>query len=584
MKDMKLKTKIIIAAAAVLLVAVIVCLTAFACNNNIYNGISVAGVDIGGLTVDAAAEKLADAEFFATLPAFVCGDREFEISPKDIGLKCDELLTSQAAHAYGRDVNVFVRIGNIFNLMFNPVDLPMTVTYDDAALDAEFDKYIGDLRTPSVEPVIRLEGDKLYIKNGSQGVDVNKVKLNSDFAAVAAGKTDKIQVVIETVNPTPISAQGLHDQYAQEMVNAEYTISNMRITYTDSADGIDFDIAAAEQIINDNLSNAAEYYIPLTIVKPEMTVEQLNASMFGDCLGTYTTKYNPGEIGRTKNVTLAAQNINNVVLQSGEVFSYNQTVGERTAARGFAGAKVYSGGEVVDGLGGGICQVSSTLYNAVLYADLEIISRTEHSLPVTYVPLGRDATVAYGAIDFKFKNQYESPVKVTSVIGGGQLTISIYGKKTSDKTVELYTERISTIPFSTVEKPDESIAEGTTKVKQSGSNGAVVNTYKKIIENGTVVSNKMIHTSRYSPINKVVLVPPVPEIPAEEAPSAEQPIVDTPPSDAPVSQPDPTEGYPVNNPPSEVVPETPAVSEQPSQTPVETPLDSDVPSDITTNE
>ncbi len=543
MKDMKLKTKIIIASIAFVIVAIIACLTALACSSKIYNGISVSGVDLGGMTVEKAEKYLAEQDFFDNLPSFVCDGREFEVATDDISLTCDAKKTVAAAHAYGRDANIFYRIGNIFDVMFNGTDLPIEISYNEEKLNAIFDEQIGDLRTPSVEPEIRIDGDKLYIKNGSQGLDVNKDKLCADLQLIASGKDDKIELLIETVNPTLISAQTLHDEYAKEMVNAAYTISNMRITYTESENGVDFDIAEAEKIINDNIKNSHEYVIPLTITKPEMTTEELDKSLFGDCLGTYTTRYNAGEIGRTKNVTLAARSINNIVLEKGQVFSYNRIVGERSTARGYAGAKVYANGEVVEGLGGGICQVSSTLYNAVLYADLQIVSRTCHSLPVAYVPLGRDATVAYGSIDFQFKNQYDSPVKVSSSVGGGVLTVSIYGKKTSDKKVEISTQHISSTPFNTIEQPDDTIAEGTTKVKQSGSNGAVVNTYKKVTENGKVISNKMIHTSRYSPINKIVLVPPVVEVP-EEVPPAETPE-NADPSPEVI---DPTEGYPVATP------------------------------------
>ncbi len=559
MKELKLKTKIIIACAAFILAAVIVCLSALACSNKIYNGISVSGVDLGGMTTQEAEEFLSDKEFFSELPSFVCDDREFEIDAEDISLMCDAKKTAAVAHSYGRDANIFYRIGNIFNVMFNGADLPIEIAYDEEKLNAIFDEQIGDLRTPSVEPEIRVEGDKLFIKNGSQGLDVNKDKLRSDLQLVASGEDDKIELLIETVNPTPISAKSLHEQYAKDVVEASHTISNMRITYTESENGIDFDISKAEKIISDNLKNSHEYFIPLTITEPEMTTEELDKSLFGDCLGTYTTRYNAGEVGRTKNVTLAARAINNIVLENGQVFSYNGIVGERSTARGYAGAKVYANGEVVEGLGGGICQVSSTLYNAVLYADLQIVSRTCHSLPVAYVPLGRDATVAYGSIDFKFKNQYDSPVKVSSSVGGGVLTVSIYGKKTSDKQVEISTQYVSSTPFATIEQPDETIAEGKTKVKQSGSNGAVVNTYKKVTENGKVISNKMIHTSRYSPINKIVLVPPVSETPVEEIPLAEVPEIVEPAPEVT----DPAEGYPSVTPPEENVPENDV------QTPVE---------------
>lgn len=529
MKNMKKRTKIILAVVAALVVALITCLAVITLDNNIYRGISVAGINVGGMSIDEAGAKLSSEIKVDKLPAFVCRDREFEVLPSDVFLKCDGTLSAHAAHDYGRSSNFFTRMGNIFYTMTHPVNLPLIVDYDETALNNEFDKYISDLRVPSVETVVRVEDDKLYIINGSQGIDVNREKLNADLVGAAMGSADKINVELVTVKPTPISAQALHDTYAKPAVNAEYTISNQHIKYTESQIGIDFDIAAAEQIIADNIDNTEEYFIPLTVVQPDVSTEQLDASMFGDLLGTYTSKYNPGEVGRTKNVTLASNSIHNVVLAPGEAFSYNNIVGERSAERGFAGAKVYAAGEVVDGLGGGICQVSSTLYNAVLYADLDVVSRTNHSLPVSYVPLGRDATVAYGSIDFIFKNPYPDAIKITSVVGGGKLTVSIYGKKTSDKKIEIITERLSTVPFSVVEKGDESVEEGTTRVKQSGSNGGAVNTYLKVTENGKTTTN-FLHKSYYSPINKVVLVhpsaiappsPPEDETPTEETPSAE---------------------------------------------------------------
>lgn len=518
MKELKLSTKIIIISVASVVAVALICFAAITFNNRIYSGISVAGVELGGKSADAAVELLEKEEFFTDIPDFTYEDITFSVDPQSINLKCDTVKTAQLAWEYGRDKNIFKRISNIFNLMLNPVELELQTSYDKEALEKIFDENLKDYRQPAIEPEIRLEGDKIYIKNGSGGLEVSEDKLNSDLSAVALGKTDNIELVIETVNPTAISADALHKEYAKEKADAEYTIENMRIKYKESEDGIDFDVEKAEQIINENLKSAKEYYIPLTIIKPDVTVEDIEKTLFGDCLGTYTSRYNPGEVGRTKNVSLAANRISGVVLKKGDVFSYNTIVGERTESRGFSNAKVYAGGEVVDGLGGGICQVSSTLYNAVLYADLEVIERVNHSLPVTYVPLGRDATVVYGSIDFRFKNTYENPIKITSSVGGGVLTISVYGKKESDKTVEISTQRVNTYPFSVKEEPDETIAEGTTKVKQSGSDGASVVTYKRVIENGSVISDKLIHTSVYSPITKVVLVPPVAEetAPVEE--------------------------------------------------------------------
>lgn len=547
MKKLTKKTKIIIAAVLVV-AAVAVPFSLIATSDKIYHGVSAAGVDLGGMSVSDAAELLSAQPFFAELPQFECEGRVFDVSAEAVSLACDAEATAKAAYETGRGGNAFARVINAVGLAFNHADLPISVAYDTAALDAVFSEHIGDLRTPTVESQFRIDGDRIYIVNGNKGIDVNAEKLKSALASAAAGDKANIKLSVEPIEPKPVSVAELRSRFCCEKKEADYKIENKRITYTESADGIDFDDAEAEKILADNVNNPGEYAVPLKIDKAERTVETIDKELFGDCIGTYTSRYNPGEVGRTKNVTLAANKINNVVLAPGDTFSYNEIVGERTAARGFAGAKVYAGGSVVDGLGGGICQVSSTLYNAVLYADLQIVTRTCHSLPVTYVPLGRDATVAYGSIDFKFKNQYDTPVKVSSSIGGGVLTVSVYGTNTSGKKVEISTERVRTIPFSTVEEPDPSIAAGTTKTKQSGSDGAVVNTYKKVTEGGRVTSNKMIHTSYYNPINKVVLVPPAAETPEEtpeqtpdvfpDTPTEPEPPAEQPPADTPAEQPE----------------------------------------------
>lgn len=523
MKEMKKSTKILMVAGISLCVAVLAFLAVLTFNIRIYYGVSAGGVSLGGKTVAEAEQILESQGFFDDIPELVCDGVTIRAAADELGIFCDAEKTALKAHDYGRDANIFKRIGNIFYLMFNPVDIPIEVKFDENKLEAVFATHLEELRAPTIEPQIRLEGDKIFITNGRDGLDVSRDELAKDLSDFVYNKEEKIELVIETVNPTVISAKGLHDMFAREAVNSQYTVSNMRISYSPSENGLNFDIAEADKILKDNIKNPEEYSIPVTIVPPEHTAESLDKSMFGDCLGTYTSRYNPAEVGRTRNVVLASDKINNVVLNKGEVFSYNGLVGERTAERGFAGAKVYAGGEVVDGLGGGICQVSSTLYNAVLYADLEVVSRTNHSLPVAYVPLGRDATVSYGIIDFKFTNQYDNPVKISTAVGGGTLTVSVWGKKTTDKKVEIWTERVSSTPFSVKEVEDPNIAEGQTKVKQVGSNGAVVNTYKKVVENGEVIYSKFIHKSTYTPIHQINLVHPKP---AEE-PTADDPVQET---------------------------------------------------------
>ncbi len=508
MMKMKKSAKIWIAVSIALVMLALILLLIF--NGRIYYGISAGGVDIGGRTRAEAEQILDSTDFFANMPQFECNGVTFSAAADELGISWDSKATAERAYQYGRGGNVLNRIAGIYRLMFTPADIPIEIEIDEAKLNAVLDNYIKDLRTPATEPLSRLEGDKIFITNGREGVDVSIAKLEKDLSDFIYNKEEKIVLTLEMTNPTTLTAEELRNKFATLPVDATYSVSNLRISYTSSKNGVEFDVREADRILKDNADNLNEYFIPVTIIPPEHTIESLDKSLFGDCLGTYTSKYNPAEKGRTKNVTLAASKINNIVLGKGDVFSYNAIVGERTAKRGFTPAKVYSGGVVAEGLGGGVCQVSSTLYNAVLYADLEVISRTGHSLPVTYVPLGRDATVSYGDIDFRFSNPNGSYVRITSSVGGGVLTVSVWGRRVEDKKVEIRTERVSTIPFSVKEEEDTTIPYGEHKVKQTGRDGAEVNTYKTVIENGKAVYTKLLHRSTYNPIDQINLVHPKP--------------------------------------------------------------------------
>lgn len=165
--------------------------------------------------------------------------------------------------------------------------------------------------------------------------------------------------------------------------------------------------------------------LPVETLEPKVTAAQLE-QVDQKRIGRYTTRYNPGEINRTTNVRLSSQAINNLVLNPGEEFSFNETVGQRTAQRGYKNATVIVNGEFTDGMGGGICQTSSTLYNSVDHAGLKVTARFSHSKEVTYVPQGRDATVAWYGPDFKFQNSLSKPIMIKSTANGGYLTVEIF--------------------------------------------------------------------------------------------------------------------------------------------------------------
>ncbi len=271
----------------------------------------------------------------------------------------------------------------------------------------------------------------------------------------------------------------------------------------------------------------------------------------------YTTRYNVNEINRTHNLTKAANGINASIILPGEVFSFNQTVGRRTMETGYKDAMVIVNGRFEPGLGGGICQVSSTLYNAVLLAGLEIVERHNHNLTVAYVPLGQDATVAYGTQDFKFGNNTTSPIYVRAAVGGGYMTVNIYGDTNYKQKIEISNIIDKSTPFQTVTLPDESLQPGETKLDHNGQAGYVVRSFRIYYDqNGEKTKSESLGRSVYTPLNKTILAGPAvveqpsveedvhqPENPPNQDGNQEQPPAQEG-SDQPSADPESTAGQP----------------------------------------
>ena len=223
------------------------------------------------------------------------------------------------------------------------------------------------------------------------------------------------------------------------------------------------------------LENKEEFIIPLKVIEPSIKISDLGNEAFPNQLATFTTYYGTGDSGRCYNIYLAAKSITETVVMPGETFSYNDLIGECSTRTGYKESTIYLNGKLAKGIGGGICQVSTTLYNAVLGANLEIVERRNHSLSVTYVPLGHDAMVSIGSSDFKFKNNRNYPIKVIATTGTGSVTCQIYGlKNQTEYDVKLDTKVIS--------KTD-------TKTKTQ--------TYKVLYLNGKEVSRTLLSTDTY---------------------------------------------------------------------------------------
>lgn len=247
-----------------------------------------------------------------------------------------------------------------------------------------------------------------------------------------------------------------------------------------------------------------ELTLPLTPLKPTVAAANL-ASVDGE-LSSFSTRFGGSGRSRGSNIVLAAERINGTCLAPGEVFSYNDIVGPRDESAGFRTAPVIVHGELVPGMGGGVCQVSSTLYNAVLLADLKVMRRSHHAFPVHYLPAGRDATVAYGAIDFRFQNSTPAPIIVAASAARGRLTFRIFGEKTPGREVAIALLNQGRQPAGVEIVRDPQVAAGRRIVKDKGHIGRRVTVYRIVRQNGAVVAKEIISRDHYRPFPRVVIV------------------------------------------------------------------------------
>jgi len=227
---------------------------------------------------------------------------------------------------------------------------------------------------------------------------------------------------------------------------------------------------------------------------------------FTDVLAAHVIELH-GDESEMENVRLAAAAIDGVVLAPNELFSFNEAVGRRTPEKGYQPGLMFSQGQVTVGVGGGICIVSTGLYNAALQAGMRIVERKPHSGVVSYAEPGFDAAIAYGSKDLKIKNDLGSPVLIQAVVDGGLLKINLYGRKRPGLEIVLLSEGYREIPFEVVEKPDETAAGGVVKVASEGRAGFEVTTVRLFKQDGRIVRREIIDHTFVPPRDRVVIVP-----------------------------------------------------------------------------
>ncbi|OPY57444.1 MAG: Vancomycin B-type resistance protein VanW [Pelotomaculum sp. PtaU1.Bin035] len=294
-----------------------------------------------------------------------------------------------------------------------------------------------------------------------------------------------------------------------EPSNANFKISdNDTVTVIPGQDGTGVDM---EKLNKDLVSvlleaNNPEVTLSLVTVPPARSTALLESMNINGLLAGYFTRFDPAKVSRTYNISVAARALDEQLVRPGHEVSFNKVVGPRSSEAGYKNAPVIINNEFVDGPGGGVCQVSTTLYNCILLANLEVVERSNHSLPVGYVQIGRDATVVYDAIDLKFRNNTESYIYIKSFVSGGLLGFKIYGNTAYKRDVAVNTRVIQELEPEVVYENDPNLLKGEQVVKQEGSKGFKVSAERVVSLNGVVEGRESLPPSDYNPVNKIIAV------------------------------------------------------------------------------
>lgn len=488
--------------------------------DTIIKGISIKGIDVSNLTIEEATNKVTEAlnkELMLGIDLVYNEEYKVDFEPSQIEYSYDIYNAVKEAYNIGRTGNIVQNNYTILFSKFNGKKVDIKSSYNEDFMNNTVDDVGAKIPGLVVQASHYIEENQLVITRGQSGIIVKKEDLKNDIlnsinnrrASEITDSTPKqiIQIKVENVEPDPIDASKISSEVYCEPQDAYYIPEPFQIF--PEKEGVKFAISIEEAQTMIDSENKEEYIVPLILTPASKTIDDIGTEAFPYLISEFTTKYDASNINRSGNLKIAAEKINGRVLMPGEEFSFNEVVGKRTIEEGYRNAKIYENGQVVDGLAGGICQISSTLYNAVLLANLEVTERRNHSFTSTYVPAGRDATVVYGRSDLKFKNTRNYPIKLEANVANGIAEFKIHGiKEEVEYEIKILPVVTQSIPYQTIYNPDPALMPGQQVVTQYGHSGCRVTTYIEKRLGGVVASKDAITHDTYNAMSTIVNVGP----------------------------------------------------------------------------
>ena len=443
-KNKKLTGLFLLGCLGVVLVAVVSSMAAkgnFGAKDEFCQGVSVGGVDVGGLTKSQGQKKVTEyVEALNARQVTIAVDKnQVSAEASALGFTCDLARTKKVlerAYQLGKTGNIFSRFQKLGR--------------------ADREKGIFELDYEVDEKVL-----KKFLKEHCTRFDVkaknSRLKLkNGVFSATKSRKGRELQ---------------LNESVA----------------------------VVSHDLLKEVSSNPIEISAVVSVTEPEYTKKQVEKCK--DMIGSYSTSYATSTSARATNVKTAANYIDGTVVYPGKTFSVIKTIKDRTEENGYMPASEYSSGKVVEGIGGGVCQVSTTLYNAVINAELEVVERSPHSMVVSYVDVSRDAAISGDYKDFKFKNNTDVPIYIAGTADGTTLSFRIYGQETRDagRTIKFKSEILETIqPGDPVETVDATKPESYRSVTQSAHVGYKAKLWKLVYVDGKRTEKIQLNSSSYA--------------------------------------------------------------------------------------
>ncbi len=551
-------TVLVILALLLVVTAVVAVVLAWAINSyeGVYPNITFTGEDIGGMT-DVQAKQTIDAIMATYADEAVevkFGDVSKVISTIDAGAAITGTVALSKAMEIGRTGTAMNRVSEVISTFFNGKEIIATSDINRESIEEFLEEFATVINRDKIESAYSIGKESVEVQVGVSG---RTLDLEKAVAAIVSGlQSNGTKVVLleeSTVYDLPKKMNLLdvyNEIYVKEM-DAHLDGRSKEFEIVPETIGVRFDLNSANKKVEEAGNNGGSVEIPIIYTTPEVTMATFEEQLFRDVLSEAKTTLNAANLKRTGNVRLSADAINGLILNPGDVFSFNEVVGRRTYERGYKDASVYVSDGIEDQLGGGICQTSSTVYMNVIRAGLEITERYNHSYTVAYAPLGEDATVYWGSLDFKFSNNLTMPIKIEAYQKSNYVVVRILGTKFDENTTKIETNVLSHTPYSTSTIDDPTLEFGKTKQKVEGHGAYKVESFRVIYDkDGNVVEKVKLPNSRYRLLNRVLLrgtknaptatpaptVESVTEPPVSQSPAPEEPSV----SPTPTQEPTPT--------------------------------------------